>query len=108
MFHIQLDRVAFIDLWLDFQLEPHILALHRGEWIRRRPGAGGGVLARDERNILAHHDLGIFIVQGDQVRGGENITGRIGCQGIDQGPNPITAGEFSGCQGQALTDRWGR
>ena len=67
---LQAHLPVFADLRFDAQRQTHIFALNRLKGIGCAATAGTrvGELPRHEGHITPHHDLGFFVVQGEQIR----------------------------------------
>ena len=77
----QLDGAVLADLRLDLQRQAHVLALDGLERIDRvAAGAGVGVLAGDKGHVLADDDLGLLVVQRQQIGRGQDIAVAAGLQ----------------------------
>ena len=69
------------DLRLDAQREADVLALDGLERVGRAAGAGVGERAGDERHVLADDDLGLLVVERDQVRRRQDVGVGVGLAG---------------------------
>ena len=78
----QADEAFFVDLGRDLQRDPHVLVLVAAVIDGRR---GRRVLAGDIGDILAHGHLGLFVVQRQKLRGGQDADIRVGLVSVDKG-----------------------
>ncbi|CCQ86682.1 hypothetical protein PA18A_3291 [Pseudomonas aeruginosa 18A] len=70
---VELDRSSLGDLRTDVQLQADVLALDGLERVVAGTAAVGDVLAADEGYGLADHDARRLVVQGQQVRGRQDV-----------------------------------
>ena len=80
---LQLHGAVLADLRLHAQRQAHVLALDGLERVDAAAGAavGVGVLAGDEGHVLADHDLGLLVVQRQQVGRGQDVAVAVGLAG---------------------------
>ncbi len=105
LFDLETDGVAFIDLRAHTQLHANVLAADGVEGLP-------GILDRpadDERHVLAHHDLGLLVVQRQQAGRGQDVARTVALQRADQDRHLGTAAAPDGAQGQTAPGiRWRR
>ena len=63
----QLDRAVLADLGPYLERQADVFALYGLERVNRVAATGVGELACDKGHVLANHDLGLFVVQRQQI-----------------------------------------
>ena len=103
----QFDGAVFADLRLDLEREAHVLALNGLEGVDRAVArVGVGELAGDKGHVLADHNFGLFVVQGEQIGRGQYVARAAGFQEARQKAQHIHAVGLLG-RANVQARRWG-
>ena len=102
--NLQTYRVTFVDLRTNTQFDTHILALDGIKCL-----AGVFHRAADNKGyVLTHDDFRFFVIQRQQARSGQDVTGAVALQRVDQQTDLGAADGTDAAQGGTVRQGWRR